>query len=57
MKHSVLAVAVCLLLGTGMAAQVVPQRHSVLAHKPEKPPQSFSPIPSMSGRWETNCIS
>ena len=45
MRRCFLAVAVCLLLGPGMAAQVVPQRHSVLAHKPEKPPAKFFPYP------------
>jgi zinc protease len=40
-----LGAAVCLGLIAGAAAQVVPQRHSVLAHKPEKPPAKFFPYP------------
>jgi zinc protease len=34
---------VCLLLAVGAGAQVVPQRHSVLAHKPTKSPAKFFP--------------
>ena len=46
MKRSSLGVAVCLLLLTWIAsAQFVPQRHSVLAHKPAKPPAKFFPYP------------
>jgi len=37
--------AVCLLLVASAACQVVPQRHSVLAHKPEKPAAKFFPYP------------
>jgi len=45
MRRCFLAVAVSLLLATAAAAQVVPQRRSVLAHKPEKPPAKFFPYP------------
>jgi len=44
MRHSLLA-AVCLLLIASAVAQVVPQRHSVLAHKPAKQPAKFFPYP------------
>jgi zinc protease len=45
MKGSFRWAAMCLLLVAGAAAQVVPQRRSVLAHKPEKPPAKFFPYP------------
>jgi len=45
MKYPFVAAAVCLLLVVAAAAQVVPQRHSVLAHKPEKLPAKFFPYP------------
>ena len=45
MKGSFRWVVVCLLLAASAAAQVVPQRRSVLAHKPEKPPAKFFPYP------------
>lgn len=45
MRRSSLGAAVCLLLISSATAQVVPQRHSVLAHKPAKPPAKFFPYP------------
>ena len=45
MRRLSLGAVVCLLLVAGAAAQVVPQRRSVLAHKPEKPPAKFFPYP------------
>ncbi len=46
MKHLSLGAAVCLLLlALSASAQVVPQRRSVLAHKPAKPPAKFFPYP------------
>ena len=45
MKGSFRWAAMCLLLVASAAAQVVPQRRSVLAHKPEKPPAKFFPYP------------
>src|ERR1700752_2378523 len=44
MRASFRTAAVCLLLVASAAAQVVPQRRSVLAHK-EKPPAKFFPYP------------
>ncbi len=44
MKRAFLGALVCLLLLAGIAgAQVVPQRHSVLAHKPPKEPARYFP--------------
>ena len=45
MKRISLGVLVCLLLIASAIAQVVPQRHSVLAHKPPKRPARFFPYP------------
>jgi len=46
MKHLFLGAAVCILLAASCTrAQVVPQRHSVTAHKPAKPPAKFFPYP------------
>ncbi len=45
MKRSSLGAAVCLLLIASATAQVVPQRRSVLAHKPAKAPAKFFPYP------------
>jgi len=45
MKGSFLWAGVCLLLMASAAAQMVPQRRSVLAHKPPKPPARFFPYP------------
>jgi len=46
MKGFLLGAAVCMFFGAAYAsAQVVPQRHSVTAHKPAKPPAKFFPYP------------
>jgi zinc protease len=45
MNRSSLSAAVCLLLIASATAQIVPQRHSVLAHKPPKPLARFFPYP------------
>ena len=45
MKSCFRTSAVCLLLAASAFSQVVPQRRSVLAHKPEKPPARFFPYP------------
>ncbi len=46
MQRLFLGAAVCMLFAVSYAgAQVVPQRHSVLAHKPAKPPARFFPYP------------
>jgi zinc protease len=44
MRRLSVGAAVCLLIAS-VTAQVVPQRHSVLAHKPAKPPAKFFPYP------------